>query len=120
MAGLGQFLVTTGKLCLQRAAKSDTHFANTVFGVFIGIVFTSLVVVGAWPRALDAVYKLLTNPTIMLSYTSAGGLVALDKGLDKYTQHNEVVLPLLAAATTKMKNANKNQGLPMIEADRKD
>ena len=52
MAGLGQFLVTTGKLCLQRAAKSDTHFANTVFGVFIGIVFTSLVVVGAWPRAL--------------------------------------------------------------------
>ena len=40
--------------------------------------------------------------------------------LDKYTQHNEVVLPLLAAATTKLKNANKNQGLPMIEADRKD
>jgi hypothetical protein len=120
MAGLGQFLVTTGKLCLQRAAKSDTHFANTVFGVFIGIVFTSLVVVGAWPRALDAVYKVLTNQTIMLSYTSAGGLVALDKGLDKYTQHNEVVLPLLAAATTKLKNANKNQGLPMIEADRKD
>ncbi len=37
MAGLVQFLGLTAKLCLQRAAKSDTHFANTVFGVFIGM-----------------------------------------------------------------------------------
>ena len=76
--------VNGGVAAYRRARRHPTYLAQTIYGVFLGFMLSYCFAFGLWPRLLRGLQSILTNPTVALTYCTAGGFLTADEIATKY------------------------------------
>ena len=110
--------VNGGVAAYRRARRHPTYLAQTIYGVFLGFMLSYCFASGLWPRLLRGLQSILTNPTVALTYCTAGGFLTADEIATKYVPgHKRKILPLISGGANALMIAADDQDHRMIEQE---